>query len=154
MTGTIVQLSTSKGGVPKLPLLEAVIGNLGIEGDAVAHPEIHGGPERAICIYSAELIEALAAEGHPIRPGSAGENVTVRGVDWDAVVPGVTLRLGEGVTLEVTRYTTPCATIRGSFIGRDPNRIHHNLHPGWSRVYAKVLTGGTVRPGDPVRIDG
>lgn len=153
MTGTIVQVSSSKGGVPKLPLLEALIGELGIEGDAVAHPEIHGGPERAICLYSVEVIEALAAEGHPIRPGSAGENVTVRGIDWSAVVPGVTLRLGAEVTLEVTRYTTPCATIRGSFKDRDSNRIHHNAYPGWSRVYAKVVAGGTVRPGDSVRIE-
>ena len=153
MTGTIVQVSSSKGGVPNLPLLEALIGELGIEGDAVAHPEIHGGPERAICLYSVEVIEALAAEGHPIRPGSAGENVTVRGIDWSAVVPGVTLRLGEDVTLEVTRYTTPCATIRGSFNDRDSNRIHHNSYPGWSRVYAKVVAGGTVRPGDSVRIE-
>jgi MOSC domain-containing protein YiiM len=64
----------------------------------------------------------------------------------------VRLRLGEAVVLEITRYTTPCTTIRESFKDRDSNRIHQNLHPGWSRTYARVLTGGTIRPGDPASI--
>ena len=42
----------------------------------------HGGPDQALCLYSLEVIEGLAAEGHSIVPGSAGENVTVRGLDW------------------------------------------------------------------------
>ncbi len=150
--GTIVQISSSKGGVPKLPMLEAVIGELGIEGDAVANPDIHGGPERAVCLYSADRIDALVAEGHPISPGSTGENITIRGIDWDLVVPETRLRLGDEVVLEITRQTTPCTTIRGSFKDKDSNRIHQNLHPGWSRMYARVVTGGTVRPGAPVEV--
>lgn len=149
---TIYQLNVSRGGVPKLPLLEAVIGELGIEGDAVANPDIHGGPERAVCLYSLERIEALAAEGHPIAPGSTGENITLKGVDWDAIQPGTRIRLGADVLLEVTRFTTPCATIRASFKDRDSNRIHENLHPGWSRAYARVLATGMVRPGDRVHV--
>ncbi|MGE3075319.1 MAG: MOSC domain-containing protein [Dehalococcoidia bacterium] len=152
MNGSIVQLSSSKGGVPKLPLLEAVIGELGIIGDAVANPDIHGGPERAVCLYSADRIESLVAEGHPIAPGTVGENITIRGIDWDAVQPESRLRLGREVLLEITRYTTPCTTIRASFKDHDSNRIHQNVHPGWSRVYAKVIAGGTVRPGDTVEL--
>lgn len=149
---TIHQLNASRGGVPKLPLSVAVIGELGIEGDAVANPGIHGGPERAVCLYSLERIEALAAEGHPIAPGSTGENITLKGLDWDAIQPGSRIRLGADVLLEVTRFTTPCATIRASFKDGDSNRIHANLHPGWSRAYARVLTPGTVRPGDRVQL--
>jgi MOSC domain-containing protein YiiM len=152
MTGTIVQISSSKGGVPKLPMLEAVIGELGIEGDAVANPDIHGGPEQAVCLFSAERIDALVAEGHPISPGSTGENITIRGIDWDLVVPKTRLQLGDEVVLEITRQTTPCTTIRGSFKDKDSNRIHNKVHPGWSRMYAKVLSGGTVRPGDSATI--
>lgn len=150
--GSVYQLNVSNGGVPKLPLLEAVIGELGIEGDAVAKPDIHGGPERAVCLFSLERIEALAAEGHPIAPGSTGENITLEGLDWAAVQPGARIRLGSEVELEVTRFTTPCSTIRASFKDRDSNRIHENLHPGWSRAYAKVLSAGTVRPGDSAEL--
>jgi MOSC domain-containing protein YiiM len=152
MQGSVFQINLSKGGVPKLPVLEAIVGELGIEGDAVANPDIHGGPERALCLFSLERIEALAAEGHPIQPGSAGENVTISGIDWATVVPGSRLKLGTAVELEVTRYTTPCTTIRNSFADKDSNRIHQNLHAGWSRVYARVLQGGPIRTGDPVHV--
>lgn len=151
---SLYQVNASRGGVPKLPLLEAIIAELGIEGDAVANPDIHGGPDRAVCLYSLDRIEALAAEGHPIAPGTTGENLTLSGLDWDVVQPGVRLRLGQQVLLEVTRFTTPCSTIRGSFKDRDSNRIHQSVHPGWSRVYARVVSGGTVRPGDAVELVG
>jgi MOSC domain-containing protein YiiM len=153
MQGVIHQVSVSRGGVPKLPVLEAVVGELGLEADGHNEPlTVHGGPEHDVCLFAVERIEALAAEGHPVSAGSVGENVTIRGIDWEEVTPGTVIHLGEQVRLEVTRYTTPCSTIRQSFRDRDSNRIHQNLHPGWSRVYAKVLAGGVIRPGDPVRI--
>ena len=152
MSGVIYQLSVSPGGVPKLPVAESSVGELGLEGNAVANPDIHGGPERAVCLYSLEVIEALAAEGHPIAPGTAGENVTLRGIDWALVQPGARIALGDDVELEITRFTTPCATIRGSFKDGDSNRIHQNLHPGWSRAYARVLRGGRLRAGDTARL--
>ena len=151
--GTIVQVNISKGGVPKLPVMEAEVGENGILGDG--HNQslaIHGGPERALCLYSLERIEALAEEGHPIFAGATGENVTLRGLDWDAVVPGVQLRLGPHVLLEVTRYTTPCLTNARWFVEGNFKRMHQSLHPGWSRVYARVVTGGLIRPGDAAEL--
>lgn len=150
--GYVVQVNRSDGGVPKTPLAEARVGELGIEGDAHNDRENHGGPERALCLWTVEAIAALQEEGHPIGPGTAGENVTLAGIDWAAVVPGARLRLGPDVLVEITRYTTPCKTIIASFRDGDFNRIHHNLHPGWSRAYARVLEGGTLRPGDAVEV--
>lgn len=149
---SIVQVSISRGGVPKLPVAEGVVTELGIEGDGHGNPDVHGGPERALCLFSIERIEAMAAEGHPIAAGSTGENITLRGIDWDLVVPGSRLRLGRDVVVEVTRYTTPCKTNARWFIGGDINRMHQNLFPGFSRVYARVLAGGVVRPGDPAEL--
>lgn len=149
---SIVQVSISRGGVPKLPVAEGVVTELGIEGDGHDNPDVHGGPERALCLFSIERIEAMAAEGHPIAAGSTGENITLRGIDWDLVVPGSRLRLGRDVVVEVTRYTTPCKTNARWFIGGDINRMHQNLFPGFSRVYARVLAGGVVRPGDPAEL--
>jgi MOSC domain-containing protein YiiM len=150
--GTIEQVNVSQGGVPKLAIREAAIGPLGLAGDGHNDSANHGGRERAVCLFAIERLEALAAEGHPIGPGSAGENITTRGIDWDLVVPGTRLRLGRDVLLEVTRYTTPCKTNAGWFKGGDFNRMHENLFPGWSRVYARVLETGTVRPGDSIEI--
>jgi MOSC domain-containing protein YiiM len=104
-------------------------------------------------LYSLELIERLQDEGHPIDPGSSGENLTVSGLDWDQVRPGVRLTIGPEVRLEVTSYTTPCSHNGRWFRDEDFSRISEKLHPGWSRVYAKVLCGGLVRPGDAVTIN-
>ena len=152
IAGTIAQVNISPGGVPKRPVASAEVGELGLQGDDHDEKQIHGGPERAVCLFSLERIEALAAEGHPIAPGYAGENVTARGIDWDLVVPGARLRLGSSVLLEITRYAAPCKTIRAWFLEGRFARMSQKLHPGWSRAYARVLTGGTIRPGDPIEL--
>jgi MOSC domain-containing protein YiiM len=148
--GTVVSLNRSHGGVPKLPGDEARIYVDGMEGDRQKNLKYHGGPDRALCLYSAERIGSLRAEGHPIAPGTTGENVTIAGLDWSRLVPGASLRLGADVRIEVTSYADPCRTIRGSFIGGRSGRISQKAHPGWSRVYARVLTPGVIRVGDRV----
>jgi MOSC domain-containing protein YiiM len=151
MEAHIVQVSVSRGGVPKLPVPEAEVESLGLSGDGHDEPPwIHGGVERALCLWSLEVIETLNAEGHKLFPGAAGENITISGLDWNEVVPGSFLKLGDNVVCMVTNYTTPCRTNAQWFAKGDINRMHQNLHPGSSRVYARVVEGGTIRPGDPV----
>ena len=150
--GRIVQLSVSPGGVPKRAVAQARVSRLGLEGDAHRDLEHHGGPERALCLFPLEAITALAAEGHAIAPGALGENVTTEGLDWSLVVPGAHLLLGDRVLLQVTRYTSPCHNIAPVFRGRDFSRVSQKRHPGWSRVYARVVAEGALRGGDPVRL--
>lgn len=152
-SGRIFQINASKtGGVPKQPMREAQVAALGIVGTQVANPEDHGGIERALCLYSLERILALQAEGHPLFPGSVGENITTVDLDWEQMVPGALLRLGNQVLIELTRYTSPCTTIAASFQGGHYERISQKPHPGWSRVYARVLQPGTVRIGDLIEL--
>jgi MOSC domain-containing protein YiiM len=148
--GRIVGLQVSLGGVPKLPIEQGFVTSLGLMGDHQRDKRYHGGPPRALCIFSMDCIEELNAEGHPISPGSAGENVTVRGLDWDSVVPGQRYRLGDEVEIEITEYTIPCANIAGSFAGGEFVRILQKKHPGYSRVYARILKEGTVKVGDEI----
>ena len=150
--GHVVQVSVSPGGVPKQAVPEARVGWLGPEGDAHRNERHHGGPDRAVCLFSLEQIQALQAEGHTVAPGALGENVTVEGLDWSLVAPGVRLRLGPDVLLEVTKYTSPCFNIRVAFRDGDFARVSQKQHPGWSRVYAKVLEEGVIRPGDDVAL--
>jgi MOSC domain-containing protein YiiM len=105
-----------------------------------------------VCLFALEQIRALQAEGHPVVPGALGENVTIEGVEWAHVVPGSRLELGDAVTLEVTRYTSPCVNIRPAFAHGEYSRVSEKRHPGWSRVYARVLAPGTLRTGDAVRL--
>jgi MOSC domain-containing protein YiiM len=147
--GRIASLNRSPGGVPKLPVKEAHVTSRGLDGDRQSDLEHHGGPDRALSLYSRERIDALRAEGHPIEPGSVGENITLSGLDWATVVPGVRLRLGD-VTAEVTAYAHPCTVIAGAFSDGVSTRISQKVHPGWSRVYARVVREGSLRVGDGV----
>jgi MOSC domain-containing protein YiiM len=150
--GRIVQISVSPGGVPKTAVPSAHVTPAGVEGDGHRDLEHHGGPDRAVCLFSLEQIEALQAEGHPVVPGALGENVTIAGVDWAHVAPGSRIELGPEVVLEVTRYTSPCLNIRPSFVHGEYSRVSEKRHPGWSRVYARVLAGGRIQAGDEVRL--
>lgn len=133
-------------------MASARVTSLGLEGDGHRDTAHHGGPDRAVCVYAMEAIEGLRAEGHRIVPGAIGENVTVEGIDWTAVGPGARLLLGDEVLLEVTRYTSPCVNITDVFGDGDYARVSQKRHPGWSRVYTRVLGPGSIREGDPVRL--
>ena len=147
------QISVSDGGVPKLPVPEAHITINGVAGDRQRNPDIHGGPDRAVCLFSLEVIEALQAEGHSIKPGSSGENLTIGGLDWAHLQPGDRLRIGDDVRLEIVKYTEPCRFNAQWFQDGNFNRINQKKHPGWSRLYARVLAEGVVRSGDSVAVE-
>lgn len=150
--GELASINTSRGGVPKVPVLEAEVDRSGVRGDRQANRRHHGRPWQALSLWSLDVIEALRAEGHPVSPGSCGENLTLQGLDWAALRPGLRLGIGE-VVAELSSYAIPCAKIRESFTGHDFSRVHHERHPGVSRMYAWVVRGGVIRPGDPVVVE-
>jgi MOSC domain-containing protein YiiM len=150
--GRIFQLNCSDGGVPKLSVREALLTEAGLEGDRQKDLRFHGGPERALCLFPLELILELQGEGHPIYPGSVGENVTVVGVEWQNLKPGARLALGDEVVVEITGYAAPCNTIVDSFRGGEFKRISQKLRPGDSRLYARVIRTGRLAVGQPVRV--
>ena len=150
--GTLASINISAGGVPKHSVSGAKVALSRLIGDDQDDKVHHGGPERAVCIYSLEKIRALQAEGHPIQIGTVGENLTVEGIHWESVMPGVRLRIGGAVTLEVASFTSPCKTIRRSFVDNRFVRISQKVHPGWSRVYARVIAEGDILVGDQVQL--
>ena len=151
---SVHQINISNGGVPKTPVDYAVIGERGLTDDRQADMVHHGSPDQALCLYSLEVIEGLRAEGHPIEPGFAGENLTFTGLDWHQIVPGLRIAIGAEIEAEVTDYTTPCSKNARWFIDGNFARMSQRLHPGESRVYAKILKGGVVRSGDEVVLTG
>ena len=152
-TGRVTGLQRSRGGVPKLPIERAMVRVDGMEGDRQANRKYHGGPDRALCLYAQERLDALASEGHPLERGWLGENITIAGLRWEEVRPGMRLRLG-GVEVEVTGFAAPCRQIAEGFADRLFTRVGEKVNPGWSRVYARVLAEGEVAVGDPVTIRG
>jgi MOSC domain-containing protein YiiM len=162
MRGTIIQVNTSPGGLPKRPIaLGALgaIGPLGIEGDRQAHPQIHGGPGQAILIIAAEVVDDLNARGYPLFYGALGENLTTRGLAIGDLRVGDEIRAGSAL-LEITKPRGPCSQldIYGPALKYDLTdaqvRAGDYTSPRWgmSGFYARVLSPGQVQPDDPIAV--
>jgi MOSC domain-containing protein YiiM len=150
--GSVFQINVSNGGVPKTPIAEADIEVWGITKDRQGDLRHHGSLDQALCLFAVERLAVLAADGHRLAPGHLGENLTLLDVDWDMVVPGRQLAIGDEVLIEVTDYASPCKKNARWFKDGDFNRINQATHPGFSRVYARVLATGHIRTGDVVAL--
>jgi MOSC domain-containing protein YiiM len=159
----IIQVSVSRGGVPKRALAEAMITSQGLDGDSWAHPQFHGGEDQKVLIISAEVIDDLAARGFPVFYGALGENLTVRGVDFAALRAGQTWRAGDAM-LELTKVRVPCATL-DVYRHADGRKIQKEIYdarvkkgdsesPVWahSGFYAAVRRMGRVSQGAPFEL--
>jgi MOSC domain-containing protein YiiM len=117
-----------------------LIENRGIDGDAKARPGT-----RQINVMCAEVLEELTAEGFLTQPGDLGEQIVIRGIACEALVPGARLKLGEA-TIEVTIPRTGCE--RFEMIQGKPRTSAQ----GRLGVLTRVLEGGAVRVGDSVEL--
>ncbi|MBV8072963.1 MAG: MOSC domain-containing protein [Acidobacteriaceae bacterium] len=152
--GTVVQLNTSKGGVPKRPVLFAQVGLLGIEGDEHRY-QYHGGPEQALLLLAAEVVDTLTAEGWWVFYGALGENLTTRGLDYRRWRAGQQFLVGT-VRLQLTKPRAPCSALNPYGPGIQ-SRIYDPLvkardpaspHWGESGFFAKVLEPGHISVND------
>jgi MOSC domain-containing protein YiiM/GNAT superfamily N-acetyltransferase len=150
--GRVVQVNVSPGGVPKHAVPEARVGRLGLAGDRHRGDTVHGGPHRAVCLFAIEALRRVADEGHPIEPGSVGENLTTEGIELALLPAGTRLAIGQEVVLEMSAPTNPCDNIAASFHDGKSGRISILTHPADSRMYARTLAEGVVRTGDPIRV--
>jgi MOSC domain-containing protein YiiM len=146
MKGTLVQVNTSNGGMPKLPVLQARVTKEGLEGDWQKNRKYHGGPDRAVCVYSEELYEWLREAGIDVSAGGIGENFTTRGVDLQKLARGDRLRVGRECVIEITKVRVPCSQLK-KWDADLPELI-----VGRSGWVAKVVEEGVVKPGDSIEV--
>ena len=159
MPASILQINISRGGVPKLAVPSAVVTLLGIEGDLHAHPEVHGGPSKALLLITLEGTAELVGGGFPLYAGALGENITTVGLDRHAMRPGQQYRIG-GMVVELAKLRSPCRTIQvyGADIGKavydDQVKDGDPTSPRWGLggFYARVVTPGSIRTGDPIEL--
>lgn len=159
MQGIIVQVSVSPGGVPKVPVEEAFLTPAGLEGDACAHPEVHGGPRQAVLLVCGEVIEELTARGYPLFPGALGENLTIRGINRRLLRPGQRYRAGRAL-IELTRPRAPCSALDVYGPGLQTELYDSEVRVGdwrsrrWgmSGFYASVAQPGLIRRHDTISL--
>ena len=146
MKATLAQINVSAGGMPKLPVLCARVTKKGVEGDRQRNRKYHGGPDRAVCLYSEELYEELRDAGVDIAAGNVGENFTTRGLDLRKLAKGDRLRVGAECVIEITDVRVPCSQLKKW----DPDLPE--LIVGRSGWVGKVVEEGVVKPGDGVEV--
>jgi len=159
MTGKIVQINISRGGIPKLPVAEAMVTPDGIQGDSWAHPQYHGGPNQALLLICAESIDELVGKGYPLYPGALGENLTTSGLDRRQLRAGQRYRIGD-VLIELTKIRVPCGTLEvyGPEIKADiydsQVKAGDASSPRWALggFYAAVRRTGVIRKQDIITL--
>ena len=132
---------SEKKGIGKTPVESAVfIPEHGIEGDAHA-----GSWHRQVSLLSWNKVEEFNAGGAGVKEGDFGENLVVEGIDFRSLPVGTILKIHSSpaeVILEMTQIGKACHT--GCAIRQ---RMGVCIMPV-EGVFAKVIQGGTVRPGD------
>ena len=150
-TGVVVGLHANpNGGVPKHPVSTLRVHTHGCSGDQQNDRRHHGGPERAVCLMAEEVLKGLVADGHPISPGSTGENLLIAGIEPTTYGPGVRLKFEGDVVLEITSDAPPCKTIAASFIDGTFRSLSHKRQATVTRWYARVVEEGTLVLGQSV----
>lgn len=168
MVGTVTAVARSARHTFTKPTERSIrlVAGLGVEGDAhcgetVKHrSRVARDPSqpnlRQVHLVHSELHDELRAAGFSVFPGDIGENVTTRGVDLLALPTGTRLRLGAEAVVEVTGLRNPCAQLDGFQQGLTAAVLDRDAEGRTVRksgVMAIVLTGGDVRPGDPVHVE-
>ena len=159
MKGTIRAVCLSeKKGIGKAPVPEAVLlEDYGIEGDAHA-----GKWHRQISLLSYDKVQKFNEDGAGVKDGDFGENLVVEGIDFRSLPVGTILRItrpaldagdknsardDSGPVLEMTQIGKECHN--GCAIRQ---RMGVCIMPV-EGVFARVVKGGTVRPGDGMEVE-
>lgn len=142
--GVVEALCLSGGGIPKKQVSLAEVLPEGLKGDGHNHAK-HNTPLQAVCLQDIENLFSLNQEGFSLKAGMIGENITVRGLFVQQLPVGATLCFSGGVVLEITKERKPCYVL---------DQIHPQLKEvikGRCGMYAKVVKGGSIQPGETVR---
>lgn len=118
-----------------------LIAGYGIEGDKKG-----GHLKRQLNMMSAETVEQLRAEGYKTAPGELGEQIIVAGLDVDALKKGERLQIGDEACVEIVGMREPCDRFE-AIQGKSSKAVE-----GRVGVLAKVVSNGTIRVGDEVRV--
>ncbi|MCS6557571.1 MOSC domain-containing protein [Curtobacterium flaccumfaciens] len=163
-------VAVSKDGEHRFskPLVDAVtlVAGWGIEGDAHAGTSVQHRSRvardpsqpnlRQVHLLHAELFDEVAEAGFSVEPGQMGENVTTSGIDLLGLPEGAVLHLGDDASVQVTGLRNPCQQINGfepGLLRAVLGRAEDGTVERKGGVMSVVLTGGTVRPGDRIRVE-
>ena len=130
-------------GTRKKPVESGLIKEeFGLVDDAHADCTTH----RQISLLAEESIEKMRQMGLNVGPGDFAENLTTKGIDLPALPVGTRLLVGQEVLLEVSQIGKECHTKCAIF-----QQAGTCVMP-LEGVFARVIRGGVVKPGDPIEV--
>jgi MOSC domain-containing protein YiiM len=141
--GRIVAVSTSRRkGQKKSNLSECELTrNKGFEGDAHA-----GDWHRQVSLLAMESIAKIRYKGIDVAPGDFAENITTSGIEIWQLELGTRLAVGNEAELEVTQIGKECHDRCAIY-----RQVGDCVMPR-EGIFARVIRGGKVRPGDTIRV--
>jgi MOSC domain-containing protein YiiM len=144
-SGKLVAVSVSdRKGVVKHNVPQALLQvDHGLEGDA--HAE---GGHRQVSLLAKESIDKMVAAGAMVKPGDFAENLTIEGLEVMNLPVGTLLKVGGEVELEITQIGKACH--KGCAI----RELVGDCVMPREGVFARVIKGGVVAPGDTVEVIG
>jgi MOSC domain-containing protein YiiM len=126
----------------RVPLQKATLSvRYGIEGDLKGKQ-----PDRQLNVMSYETLQQLSGEGFQTAPGQMGEQLTLKGLDVNALNPGDQIQLGEAARIEILKARTGCDRFE-HIQGKSPDLVQ-----GRMGMMARVVADGVIQVGDPVRV--
>jgi len=144
MIATVLAVCKSKDkGTKKKPVESGLVKeDFGLVDDAHADCSTH----RQISLLAEESIEKMRQMGLKVGPGDFAENLTTQGIDLPALPIGTRLLVGKEVLLEVSQIGKECHTRCAIF-----QQVGTCIMP-LEGVFARVIRGGVVKPGDPIEV--
>ncbi|MGD8253331.1 MAG: MOSC domain-containing protein [Syntrophobacterales bacterium] len=141
--GRIVAVSVSnRKGIKKSNLPEGkLLEDEGLDGDAHA-----GDWHRQVSLLAMESIDKIREKGLEVSPGDFAENITTSGLEIWELPMGTRLAVGSEALLEVTQIGKECHDRCAIF-----HQVGDCVMPR-EGVFTRVVRGGTIRPGDEVRV--
>jgi len=122
-----------------------------LDGDRQADLRVHGGVDKAVCVYSGDHYRAWRIElARPdMTSGAFGENFTVTGQSEQQVCLGDRFRIGAAV-VEVSQPRGPCIKLARRWDRLDlPKLVVASGRSGW---YLRVIDEGQLEAGDPLQL--
>lgn len=152
--GEIISLSIGKpkshfwknayedSAIAKLEVKEAFLKKEGFIDDDVANHKYHGGPDRAVCVYSFEHYSKWEQEfGKVFSPPAVGENLCVKGMLEQDIFIGDTFTIGEAI-VQVSQGRIPCAKI--SKFNREDSLLRRIVETGYTGYFFRVIKEGVI----------
>ncbi|MEE8420979.1 MAG: MOSC domain-containing protein [Dehalococcoidales bacterium] len=141
MASIVAVCTSNKKGIRKEAIAEGLFQTeRGLVGDA------HAGviDRRQVSLLATESIDKMRNRGLELVPGDFAENLTTEGIDLHHLPIGTRLTVGDEVALEISQIGKECHT--ACAIRR---KVGECIMPE-EGVFARVITGGTIRTGDRI----